>query len=263
MMVKNIPIMKSLHLFNFIKIRLATILILVFSIIFGNIKQVLLLFLIAIIHELFHLLACKILKVKVLELNILPFGAYLKVNDVENLSSYKQIIIYIAGPLSIIFNLLWINIFYNLAFLNKINYDFLLQINLAMCLVNLLPIYPLDGYMIIKAILQKFFPYKKALKIANIISLISFIIFIFYNFISLQIMLTIFLLIEQIKNLLQRKNLYQKFLIYKSKLIKHKKFKVIPNYLMFKDVNNYKIEKNKILNDQDIAILELQKTNYN
>ena len=53
--------------------------------------------------------------------------------------------------------------------------------------------------------------------------------------------------------------LYKNFLIYKSKIKKQKKYKVINDYLLYKDVNNYKIEKDKVLNDADIAAKELKK----
>lgn len=251
--------MKKLYkLLNVFNIKLSTILIIIFSILFGNFKQMLWLFIIALIHECFHLLACLLLKIKIEKLTLLPFGAYLKVNDVENISFIKQIIIYIAGPLSMFFNLIWINLFYKYHFLNEINFTFLKQINFNMFIVNILPIYPLDGYMIIRAIIGFFKPYKKTLKLSYIISIITFLFFVLYNFISFQPMLTIFLLIEQIKAILKYKDIYKKFLINKSKFKKQKKFKIIPDYLMFKDTNNYKIENEKILNDSDIAIKELK-----
>ena len=46
--------------------------------------------------------------VKYLPNNSLPFGASLSIDEVELISSKKQLLIYLAGPLSILFNLIWI-----------------------------------------------------------------------------------------------------------------------------------------------------------
>lgn len=252
--------MKKLYqIIDKIDLKISTIIILIIGILIGRAKQLLLLFLIALIHELFHLIVSKVYKAKIKSFEILPFGACLSIDNVEKLNSIKQIIIYIAGPLSCFFNLPIINVLYRYEFLNKVNYDFLININYTMFFVNLLPIIPLDGYMIIKAIFQLIFPFKKALKISYLISIITFIGFIFYNFISFQPTITIFLFFEQIKQLLFHKKIYQSFLIGKMFNKKEKNYKIISNYQMYKDVNNYKVEKNKILVDSDIAAIELQK----
>lgn len=159
-------------------------------------------------------------------------------------------------------NLIWINLLKNNGILNEINYDFIIRINYVMCIVNLLPIFPLDGYMIIKAIMQLFNPYKKALKISLIVSLIAFGIFLTYNFVSFQPMISIFLLFEQIRHILNYKELYKKFLIYKSLFKKHKRYRIIDDYQMYKDCNNYKFENAHILNDMDIALKELSKNRF-
>lgn len=252
--------MKKLwKIFDFFDVKLITIIMVVLFIIFGQIKQLILLFLIAFIHELCHFFACYFLKVKTEKIEILPFGVTLKINDSEKLSSVKQIIIYLAGPLSMFFNIVWIELMFKYSIINEINYSFIKRINVVTCFGNLMPIYPLDGYVVLKGIIQLYFPYKKALNISNVVSIIFLIAFIIYNFISFQPLVTIFLIVEQIKNLKNYKLIYKNFLIYKSKIMKHKKYKIINDYLMYKDVNNYKFEKSTVLNDTDIAIKELKK----
>lgn len=252
--------MKKLwKIIDFFDVKLITIIMVVLFIIFGQIKQLILLFLIAFIHELCHFFACYYLKVKTEKIEILPFGVTLKINDSEKLSSVKQIIVYLAGPLSMFINIIWIEIMFKYSIINEINYSFIKRINVVTCLGNLMPIYPLDGYVVLKGIIQLYFPYKKALNISNVVSIIFLIAFIIYNFISFQPLVTIFLIVEQIKNLKNYNLIYKNFLIYKSKTMKHKKYKIINDYLMYKDVNNYKFEKSTVLNDTDIAIKELKK----
>lgn len=251
--------MKKLwKLIDLINVRISAVVIFIACALIGEAKPLFLLFLIALIHEAFHLIVCILLKVKVESFEILPFGVSLHVKKIENISSLKQIFVYIAGPLSCFVNLPVIYILYKYSFINEVNSNFLLRINYSMCIVNLLPIFPLDGYMIFKAFLQLFFPYKKSLKCSTIVSIISFVLFLTYNFISFQPMISCFLLIEQIKHVYDYKTIYKNFLIDKSMMKKKKRYKVIQDYQMYKDVNNYKIEKEKVLNDADIAAVELK-----
>ena len=196
----NIVMKKLWKVIDFFDVKFITILMVVLFIIFGQIKQLLLLFLIAFIHELCHFFACYILKVEAHKIEILPFGVTLQIADSEKISSVKQIIVYLAGPLSILINYIWISFFYEFELINEINYSFLKRINIVTCIGNLMPIYPLDGYMVLKGFLQLLYPYKKALKTSIIVSLLFLVAFIGYNFISFQPLVTLFLIVEQIKH---------------------------------------------------------------
>ena len=247
-----------INIIDKININILTVFLLVISFILGQGKLILMYYYVAIFHELFHLLACKIFKVNVVSFNILPLGVSMKVDNIDNVHSLKQIIIYLAGPLSCLVNILVFRLLYEYDFINQINYDYLSKINIIMALVNLLPIFPLDGYKIFNNILLTIFPYKKSLNISMFTSFISFVGFIFINLITNQITFTMFLLFEQIKNIFNFKYLYKRFLIHKTNYKKTKKYRIVKDYQMYKDINNYQFEKDKILNDFDIATIELK-----
>ena len=97
---------KLLQIIDIFEIKITTILLFVLSAIFGQFKMIILYFIVAFIHEFFHLLMCFVLKVKVEKFQILPFGASLTVKEIEGLSSNKQLLIYIAGPFSALINIL-------------------------------------------------------------------------------------------------------------------------------------------------------------
>ena len=249
-----------LKIIDKIEISFLTILITIFAILSGLMKNMLSLYIISFIHEIFHLIACLALKVKIDKFIVLPFGFSLKAYNIEKITSIKQIIIYIAGPLSFFLNIIWIEIFYRYELINFVNYNYLSSINFVMFVVNLLPIVPLDGFNVLKGIMQMVLPYKKALKYTMFISLVAFILFIFVNIITYQPMFTIFLLIEQIKNIILQKEKYKEFLLTKLINKKHKKYRVISDYNMFKDINNYKIENDQFIDDSQIALIELNNT---
>ena len=77
----------------------------------------------------------------------------------------RDIFIFLAGPLS---NLVLAIIFKNI----KVVYD----INIFLCILNLIPVYPLDGYNIFKNLLLLKLDERNSDKIINIISYIVFLI---------------------------------------------------------------------------------------
>lgn len=136
----------------------------------------------AIIHELGHLLAGILLRMRPEKLEIIPFGVSIsfKINPKDynkkikkgNKLELKKIIVAIAGPLT---NLIIILITYNLK-IDIIKAMMIIYTNLLIMLFNLLPIFPLDGGRILKGILNIACGKRIADKYINNISIITTII---------------------------------------------------------------------------------------
>ena len=124
-------------------------------------------------HELSHIFVATILnrKLRKITISISGITAYFKYSYKPKNRKYyvKNIIILIAGPIS---NLLMAVIFKNI--------KFIYEINIFLAMLNLFPIYPLDGFNVLKSILYLVF--KKNQSIVNyllrIFSLFFLIIFI-------------------------------------------------------------------------------------
>ncbi len=180
----------------------------------------------AFIHELGHLIAGLLLKMKPEKLEIMPFGITIsfKINTKDynkrikngNLLEIKKIMVALAGPLT---NLIIIIIAMNLN-LDIINGLIIIYTNTLLMVFNLLPIFPLDGGRIVKGILYIIFGKRKSEEYTNDISIISTIIItaissilILYikNIALFLIILYLwYLVIKENIKLLKRKELYNK-----------------------------------------------------
>ena len=157
--------MKILSLRNIeIKFNLAILPLLLLFFLNDLILEFLLVFHILLIHELGHILVAYKCNVKIREINIFPLGAIIKFQYLLGIDPFKEIIISFAGPLV---NL--IIVFLSLL-LTKYNSSFkymnlIIESNLLLFIINMLPIIPLDGGRILKSILYM----KKGFRFSNII----------------------------------------------------------------------------------------------
>ncbi len=140
-------------------------------------------FIIILIHEIIHLVTARVLGFSGFSVEILPIGAVLKLRDLEEATPKEDLIISISGPLgnfciALIGGI--INYFYNSNLLVQI-----INYNLVLGVFNLIPAYPLDGGRILKDIFATRLIYKKANEIALRISIGIGYIFLLGFFTSL------------------------------------------------------------------------------
>ena len=125
-----------------------------------------------IFHEIGHLLAGIILKVKPEKIEIMPCG--LSISFYKNVTNckIKELIIVLAGPItSALLAILSQNISFTYIMKEEAVYS-----NILILLFNLIPIYPLDGGRIIKTVLDIKFKNNKNSNIINKINYITIII---------------------------------------------------------------------------------------
>ncbi|TYQ16085.1 UNVERIFIED_CONTAM: stage IV sporulation protein FB [Acetivibrio alkalicellulosi] len=154
-----------------IRVNLFILVVLVSMIYFEYFTEYVLLIFIMTVHEMAHILAAKLMKVKLYSLNILPMGLNAVIED-KYLSFRQSFIINISGPVG---NVLLMFIFYvigtyYLSFSN--NVLFFIYANLSLVVFNLLPVLPLDGGRILKDFLVLKIGLYKASKVLRRVSLL-------------------------------------------------------------------------------------------
>ncbi len=170
-------------------------------------------YLLALIHELCHVIFALIFHVEVKEITFHALGFSAELKDIEFKPFYQQIIIYIAGPLSYFPTVLLINYLYKIDFLSVYSYKVALNDNLSLLIFNLLPFYPLDGGHIMEAILLKITNAFKAKLLRSIVSLFISIILLVLCVKDMQYLLFIFILYNAIMSLVLFKKEYRTYLL--------------------------------------------------
>lgn len=203
---------------NKIKINFLTYIFICLFLFSGYKNNVLCILFIFIVHELGHIFFCILFHVKIVKIEIFPFGGNLKLNIPINYSLIKLFFISSGGLIFQLFLLLINFLFIHNEMLNSYNY--------LIFIFNVLPIIPLDGFKIFQCILYNFIPYYYALVFSFIVGALFLVVILFY---SDNLALFFFSFVFLIKNVSLLLVYFNKFLLerylYKFKYKKSKYYR--------------------------------------
>ena len=235
-----------------IKFDYSTIFILLVLFLCGYIRIGLMIIFIVLFHELGHILTSIFFKYKIISVTIYPFGGITKLDKDINTSPNKEMLLALSG---IIMQIILIPL---VKIINIHDYNLFMKYNLSIMIFNLLPIIPLDGSIVLKSILNKFFSFKKSYKLYIIFSIIFIILYFLFNYkYSLNNYLIIGIFIYKIYvSIKEYKYIYNRFLLerylkkYNFKYISTKKGKLdilkLDTYQYFKEENKVVSESKKL-----------------
>lgn len=162
-----------IKLTKYIYIHVLTVLLFVYCFITRRLEVLWMTYLIMFIHELFHLGAALAIGLKPSHITFYPFGVNLKLKNKLVYSLSDEIILYLAGPFAnILMGLCALIFFRGRAWA----YDFYLK-NIFLFCLNLLPIVPLDGGVVVKKIMMHRIGYRAAERVMNGISAVFIALF--------------------------------------------------------------------------------------
>ena len=150
-----------------IKVDVKIFFIIILYIFMQSTKIFALTFIFILLHELGHLVTGITIGLKVKKINIHISGLSVEFENYGKQRNANKIVVDIAGPL--------INII-ALVIAIIIKQEEISYINLLLAIVNLLPIYPLDGGQILRTLLRKRFTYKETINFIESISQYTLII---------------------------------------------------------------------------------------
>ena len=198
-----------------LKIHQVTYLLFFTYLITGYFKNIILIFTIVIIHEMGHIFYLLLFHYPIESIEILPFGGVTKTNKKINTPINQEILIYVGGVFNQILLFLFFAFLSEKSLIKESTYFLFLKYNISILIFNSLPIRPLDGGEIVRLLLEKVYPFKKAQVLANFISLSFLILFFVINIqFNLNNYVIISFLLVKLYGLFKNASFYQnKFLL--------------------------------------------------
>ncbi|MCH5172055.1 MAG: hypothetical protein J1F31_04455 [Erysipelotrichales bacterium] len=232
-----------------------TVLYIALSLILGRFSFVFDLFVIAFIHELFHVFAARIFNLKISEISFLPIGCYAKISDLEHAKRGVQIIVLLLGPLSFFFTRAIITFLYRNDIISIYGFREFNEINLFMMVFNLLPIFPFDGGRILKIVISSLISEKKSLIITSLVGILMSSIFVLRLLEIRQYLFAFFIVFYAIKNIVTIKKDYKKFLImrYISREYENYKIKINNRRVIYRYAHNFYLIGNNIYPEEKVV----------
>lgn len=195
------------------------VLIMLASVFTGHFLELLALFAIVFVHELGHVACARMFGIRVLSVQMLPFGGVAVMDDTGTLNAGKEIAIALAGPAQ---NVLLIGISWLLhasGIWEGPFFSYFVECNMLIALFNLLPILPLDGGKVCQALCGMALPFHATLVWSLRISLVfSLLVMVYatiplvFGFGALQFNLLLIGMFLSYSNWTDYRNLHYRFL---------------------------------------------------
>ncbi len=150
----------------------------------GKVYSFLVYTLCALIHEIGHSISAQKCGYKLVNVTLMPFGAIVT-GEISNMSYVDEIKVSLAGPLlNLSISIALVAVWW--VFPETYPYtELAVTAGLALCIINLLPVFPLDGGRILLCSLSTFLSRKTAVLICKIIGVIFFLGFLALYVLSL------------------------------------------------------------------------------
>ena len=127
------------------KIHPTTWLVIAITVLTAHFQEMLMLLTIIIVHELGHAVGAAYFKWRIKSITILPFGGMVETEEYGNRTLREDLIVTILGPLQHLWLFLIAFLLYSIGIMEQSTFSTFVYVNGAVCLFNLLPIWPLDG----------------------------------------------------------------------------------------------------------------------
>ncbi|MCM3700361.1 M50 family metallopeptidase [Paenibacillus macerans] len=164
------------------------VIIMLMSVLTGHFLELLSLFAIVFIHELGHVAAARMYGIRVLSVQMLPFGGVAVMEDAGDLTAGREIAIALAGPLQNVLLIFASLLLHAAGLWDGPFLDYFIHSNILIALFNLLPILPLDGGKISQAFCSFLLPYHATLIWSYRISLLFSVLLIAYSLLPLLLL---------------------------------------------------------------------------
>ncbi|WP_225435083.1 M50 family metallopeptidase [Bacillus aerolatus] len=153
----------------------------------GSFLNLLLVFIVIAIHELGHVLAARAFGWRIRKIVFLPFGGVAEVDEHGNRPFKEELLVVLAGPAQHLWLFAGAWLVHAAGWLPDNIYETFWQMNAAILLFNLLPVYPLDGGKLLMLLFSAAKPFLAAFRLVIICSAcllvcLQAVVFVFFPF---------------------------------------------------------------------------------
>lgn len=163
----------------------------------GFLLEIFIVFLLTLIHEIAHTVAARHFGIEVMEIELFPLGGVVRLKESYIIKSREEIIISLAGPLVNIFLALIAFFLLYFKIVNDFFFNFFLISNIIIGVFNLIPVFPLDGGRVIRAVLSDKLGSHRATRITigigKVVSILLMIAGSYLTYLSLSYIYIVFL----------------------------------------------------------------------
>ena len=156
------------------------LLIIFISLISGLFKDVIVLFFIIMVHEAGHVLVSTLFGWDIKRIDITIAGGFITYDEEIDKPFKEEILIAIAGFLFQGLLFIICALLNHFEIINNKLFFMINKYNISIFLFNVLPIVPLDGSKLLLTFFSMFLPYKKSLKLINVVSALMLLVVIIY-----------------------------------------------------------------------------------
>ena len=201
-----------------LRIHPTTWVIMAIAIVTSRFYELLMLMTVVLIHELGHACAAAHYKWRIKSITILPFGGMLDTEEHGNRPLKEDLIVILFGPIQHLWLFLITYLAYTAGFVEYETYSTFLYVNSAICLFNLLPIWPLDGGKLLFLLLSIKNSFLRShlliLRFSLLFTCLLFLFYVLFGQLSLNVILILcFIGFSIVMEYKQRQYVFMRFLL--------------------------------------------------
>ena len=210
----------------------------------NNLRQYLSALIIVCIHEYGHYYFAKKFNFKIEKVEIMPFGAFLSLEDYGMHHIVEELVMLLGGLVTHFVLYIFISCFFTS--------DYLLAVNRLVLIFNLLPIYPLDGSKILLLLLSLVVDYYQAIKIQIKVSIMSLsLLIILYHQLGYLIIYS-YLIYVNYQYIKEFRFMVIRLYLNRLESNPYKKIKLNYKYRFYRPYNNYYLIDDHYYNEKQV-----------
>ncbi|WP_146035937.1 M50 family metallopeptidase [Salipaludibacillus keqinensis] len=217
----------------------------------GLFKEILMLFVIILVHEMGHVLMAYKFGWRIRRILLLPFGGIAEMDEYGNRPAKEEILVTLSGPVQHVWMIGVSFLLLNSPFWSEGDHKLFLFHNVTILLFNFLPVFPLDGGKLFFSLQTLFLPFQRSYHLSFTVSFMVLLCLTYGSLFLLPfhlnlVLILFFLWIHQYLEWKQRHYHFLRFILERKRMRRKKRrkyLKVLPSLTVSQAIRSIYREK--------------------